>query len=243
MTEAHYPAPQPPHPEPVRASQLGEQSNKIRAAVLGANDGIVSVAGLVLGVAGATASTAAILTAGVAGLVAGALSMAAGEYVSVSSQRDTERAAVTKESAELKADPESEFEELVYMYRLQGFSEPTARAAATDMTAKDPLAAHVRAEFGLELGEYVNPWSAAIFSLFSFTIGALLPVLAMAFLPVGIRVPATFVAVVIALAITGYVSAHLVGANEWRAIVRNITGGAIAMAVTFGIGALVGTNV
>ena len=219
---------------------LAERSNKIRAAVLGANDGIVSTAGLVLGVAGATTSTPAILTAGFAGLVAGALSMATGEYVSVSSQRDTERAAVAQESRELAEQPEEELAELAGLFQKRGLSADVAHEVAVELTQRDALAAHTREEFGIEPGEYINPWAAALSSLLAFTSGALLPLLGMAFLPPDVRVVATFVAMLVALVVTGYVSARLGGAQRGRAVARNVAGGALAMAVTYAIGRLIG---
>lgn len=222
------------------SADLAERSNKIRAAVLGANDGIVSTAGLVLGVAGATTSTPAILTAGFAGLVAGALSMATGEYVSVSSQRDTERAAVAQESRELAEQPEEELAELAGLFQKRGLSADVAHEVAVELTQRDALAAHTREEFGIEPGEYINPWAAALSSLLAFTSGALLPLLGMAFLPPDVRVVATFVAMLVALVVTGYVSARLGGAQRGRAVARNVVGGALAMAVTYAIGRLIG---
>ena len=229
----------PPHHDQDSAD-LAERSNKIRAAVLGANDGIVSTAGLVLGVAGATTSTPAILTAGFAGLVAGALSMATGEYVSVSSQRDTERAAVAQESRELAEQPEEELAELAWLFQKRGLSADVAHEVAVELTQRDALAAHTREEFGIEPGEYINPWAAALSSLLAFTSGALLPLLGMAFLPPDVRVVATFVAMLVALVVTGYVSARLGGAQRGRAVARNVVGGALAMAVTYAIGRLIG---
>ncbi len=229
----------PPHHDQDSAD-LAERSNKIRAAVLGANDGIVSTAGLVLGVAGATTSTPAILTAGFAGLVAGALSMATGEYVSVSSQRDTERAAVAQESRELAEQPEEELAELAGLFQKRGLSADVAHEVAVELTQRDALAAHTREEFGIEPGEYINPWAAALSSLLAFTSGALLPLLGMAFLPPDVRVVATFVAMLVALVVTGYVSARLGGAQRGRAVARNVVGGALAMAVTYAIGRLIG---
>lgn len=222
------------------SASLAERSNKIRAAVLGANDGIVSTAGLVLGVAGATTSTEVILVAGLAGLVAGALSMAAGEYVSVSSQRDIEESAVSREQHELADHPEEQLAELAEVFVARGLSDEVAREVAVELTARDAVGAHTREEYGIEPGEYLNPWAAAVSSLLAFTVGALLPLFGMAFFEPGIRVVATFVAVLIALVITGSVSAKLGGAKVRRAVLRNVAGGALAMAVTYGIGLLIG---
>ncbi|UWZ59653.1 VIT family protein [Dactylosporangium aurantiacum] len=231
------------HPgEPHDASVSG-RLNWLRAGVLGANDGIVSTAGLVVGVAGATTSTGPILTAGVAGLVAGAVSMALGEYVSVSSQRDTERALLDKERGELAASPEREFEELVSLYAAKGLSEATARQVARELTDKDAFAAHADVELRLDPDDLTNPWHAAVASATAFTIGSLLPLAAILLPPAGIRVAVTFGVVVAALAATGYLSARLGGARPARAVLRLVLGGAAGMAVTYGVGALVGTAV
>ena len=214
--------------------------NWLRAGVLGANDGIVSTAGLVVGVAAATTDRATILTAGVAGLVAGALSMAAGEYVSVSTQRDTEQALLDKERRELEEMPEEEFAELVAMYQCKGLSPDVAHLVAVQLTEKDAFAAHVDIELGIDPDNLTNPWHAALASAIAFTVGALLPLLAIELPPPSMRVPVTFVAVIVALALTGWVSARLGAAELRKALQRNIFGGALAMAVTYGIGVLVG---
>jgi VIT1/CCC1 family predicted Fe2+/Mn2+ transporter len=211
--------------------------------VLGANDGIVSTAGLVVGVAGATTATTAILTAGVAGLVAGAVSMALGEYVSVSSQRDTERALLSKERIELATDPQAELDELTAIYASRGLSDATARQVAVELTAKDAFAAHADAELGIDPQALSNPWHAAGASALAFTLGSLLPLAAILLPPAGIRVPLTFAVVLLALALTGAASAYLGSAGLRRAVVRLVVGGAVAMAVTFGIGHVVGVAV
>lgn len=216
--------------------------NWLRAGVLGANDGIVSVAGLVVGVAGATSARGPILTAGVAGLVAGAVSMALGEYVSVSSQRDSERALLTKERWELKNYPQEELAELTALYEAKGLRPETARQVAAELTEHDALRAHLDAELNIDPEDLVNPWHAAIASAVAFTVGALLP-LAAVLLPTAVRVPVTFVAVLIALAVTGAVSARLGGSNVRRAVVRLVVGGAAGLALTYGIGTLFGTVV
>ena len=227
------------HKEP-HNDKSNSQLNWLRAAVLGANDGIVSVASIVLGVAGASASSGFILTAGVAGLVAGALSMAAGEYVSVSTQRDTERALLEKEKVELRENPEVELEELIGIYENKGLSNQTARAVAQELTEKDAFAAHVDAELGIDPNNLTNPWQAAFASAAAFFSGAIIPLIAIVFAPTAIRISITFVAVVIALAITGSVSAYVSGANKVIAAVRIVLGGVLAMIITFGIGKLVG---
>lgn len=216
--------------------------NKLRAAVLGANDGIISTAGLVMGVAGATTNATALAVAGVAGLVSGALSMAAGEYVSVSAQRDSERAMLAVERHELDTMPHEELDELVGLLRQRGLSHEVAQAAAGEMTAHDALGAHADLELGIDQHDLASPWAAAASSLFSFSLGAVIPLLAMVLAPADLRVGATVASVLIALLVTGFASARVGGAPAGRAIVRNIVGGFVAMAVTFGIGTLVGTQ-
>ena len=219
---------------------INTKLNWLRAGVLGANDGIVSIAGIVIGVAAAVGERGPIFTAGLAGLAAGALSMAMGEYVSVSTQRDTERALLDKERWELANYPEAELKELVGLYQAKGLSPQTAKAVAEELTAHDAFAAHIDIELGIDPDELTNPWHAAISSAVSFTVGAMLPLLTILLLPTSIRIPVTFVAVLIALAITGWVSARLGGANPVRATQRVVIGGALAMAITFAIGHLFG---
>jgi VIT1/CCC1 family predicted Fe2+/Mn2+ transporter len=232
-----------PHADEAHTPGLGQRLNWLRAGVLGANDGIVSVAALVVGVAGATDQLGPIFTAGVAGLVGGAISMALGEYVSVSSQRDSERALIDKEMRELREMPEQELEELTQLYRDRGLTDATARQVAVELTAHDALSAHLEVELGIDQNDLVNPWHAAISSAISFTLGALLPMLAILLPPPAWRVPVTFVAVLIALALTGTVSAQLGGSSKLRASLRLVIGGAIALAATWLIGTLLGTTV
>ncbi len=241
MTSESTDAPPILHSDEPHGSGLAQRLNWLRAGVLGANDGIVSTAGLVVGVAGATTNRTAIMTAGLAGLVAGAASMAMGEYVSVSSQRDTEKALLEKERRELEEEPELELAELAEIYRSKGLSPKTAELVAAELTAHDAFAAHVEAELGIDPHDLTNPWHAAISSAVSFTVGAMLPLLAILLPPAGIRVPVTFVAVLVTLALTGWISARIGGASIQRAVLRVVIGGALAMAVTFGIGSLVGT--
>lgn len=217
--------------------------NWLRAAVLGANDGIVSIAGLVVGVAGATNDTQAIATAGIAGLVAGALSMAAGEYVSVSTQRDAEKAYIRREKRQIKNDPEGALQELVDHYLSKGLSKPVAVKVAQELTAKDALAAHLDTEFGLDQEDLTNPWHAAWASALSFTTGGLIPIVAILLPPVTWRVPLAFASVVAALLLAGYISARLGEANIRRAMSRVVVGGVFAMAVTYIIGHLFGVAV
>ena len=230
------------HPDEPHGAGLGQKLNWLRAGVLGANDGIVSVASLVVGVAGATTDNSALLVAGVAGLVGGAISMALGEYVSVSSQRDTERALIDKEREELRSMPDEELDELTDLYRSRGLSESTARQVAVELTAHDALAAHLEVELGIDQDDLVNPWHAAISSAIAFTIGALLPLLAILLPPVEWRIPVTFAAVLVALAATGTISARIGGASPVRASVRLVIGGALALMATWLIGTLLGTT-
>lgn len=212
--------------------------NWLRASVLGANDGIVSIAGLVLGVAGATNSATAILTAGVAGIVAGAISMAAGEYVSVSSSRDTEKALLEKERYSLENFPEKELKELALIYRQKGLTEKTSELVAKELSQKDVFAAHAHAELNIDPNNLTNPWHAAFASAGAFLLGSLIPLIAIVIPPESIKVPVAFVSVIIALAITGILSAKAGGANITRATIRVVLGGALAMTVTYIIGRL-----
>jgi len=232
----------PEHPEPHDES-LASRLNWLRAGVLGANDGIISTAGLVVGVAGATSDSTAILIAGLAGLVAGALSMAAGEYVSVGTQRDTQTAMLALERAELRDEPEAELAELAGIYEDKGLDAELALQVATALTHHDALGAHAEAELHIDPNDLSNQWSAAFASLISFSVGALLPLLTIVSTPSAIRVPATFVAVLIALVFTGSISARMGQAPVRRAILRNVGGGAVAMGVTFLIGTLFGSMV
>ncbi|MFE5582186.1 VIT family protein [Kitasatospora sp. NPDC056531] len=227
------------------AEQLGESRaelsarlNWLRAAVLGANDGVVSTAGIVTGVAGAAGSRTALLAAGVAGLLAGAMSMAVGEYVSVSTQRDTERAALAKEQRELAEDPEGELDELTDYYRDSGLTDGLAREVAAALTERDALAAHAQTELGIDPEALTNPWQAALASAAAFTLGALVPLLAVMLPPESWRLGVTAAAVVLALTGSGWTSARLGGAGPGRAVARNVAGGLLAMAVTYSGGVL-----
>lgn len=230
------------HPGEAHSNGLGQRLNWLRAGVLGANDGIVSIASLLVGVAGVTTATPALLTAGIAGLVGGAISMALGEYVSVSSQRDTERALIAKERRELHEMPQEELEELTQLYRDRGLSDATARSVALELTAHDALSAHLEVELHIDQDDLVNPWHAALSSAIAFTLGALLPLLAILLPPPEWRIPVTFVAVLVALAVTGTVSAQLGGAPKGRAVLRLVVGGGLALAATWLIGTLLGTT-
>jgi len=223
-------------------NDIAHRLNWLRAGVLGANDGIVSVAAIVVGVAGATAELGPILTAGVAGVVGGAVSMALGEYVSVSSQSDSQRALIEKERRELEEEPEAELAELTALYLAKGLTPETAAKVARELTAHDVLAAHLSAELNIDEEDIVSPWHAAFASAIAFTIGAILPMLAILLPPPGIRVPLTFAAVLVALAITGALGAWIGGGSKTRAAVRVVVGGALALAATFMIGNLLGAS-
>ena len=216
------------------------RSNWLRAAVLGANDGIVSVSALVVGVAAANPERSAILIAGVAGLAAGAMSMAAGEYVSVSSQSDMERADIAREQQALLETPDEEFEELVEIYESRGLSPETARAVATELSDKDALAAHVRDELGLSDDLAANPLSAALASGLTFCVAAAIPVLAAFLAPASSIIPAVLIVTVFALALLGALGAKAGGAPLLPATLRVVGWGVGAMMVTAAIGRLFG---
>lgn len=232
----------PSHPNEPHGSWVAGRLNWLRAGVLGANDGIVSVAAIVVGVAGATSEIAPILTAGAAGVIGGAISMALGEYVSVSSQRDTQRALIAKERRELADLPDEELDELTGLYQAKGLSAETARAVAVELTEHDALAAHLDAELGIKETEVASPWQAAAASALAFFIGAVLPMLAILLPPSSARVPVTFAAVLLALVITGAVSARIGGSPWLRPTLRIVTGGALALAATFAIGTALGAS-
>lgn len=223
--------------------KVNARLNWLRAGVLGANDGIISTAGLVVGVAAATSERSAIATAGFAGLAAGAVSMALGEYVSVSTQRDTERALVHTESVELEEMPEAERHELVGLLRRKGLQPQTAEQAADELTAHDALGAHLDIELGIDPSDLANPWAAAASSAVAFTLGALIPLLAILLPGEPWRVPLTMVAVVVGLVLTATISAKLGSSPRGRAVVRLVGGGTVAMAITYAVGALVGAAV
>ena len=225
--------------ETVGFGGLGAKLNWLRAAVLGANDGVVSGAGITIGVAATDpANLHAIMVAGVAGLLAGASAMAMGEYVSVSSQRDTEEALIARERHDLEHTPEEEFAELVDVYRGQGLSEATARLVVEELTAHNTLAAHLRAEYGVHQEELTTPWHAAIASALSFTAGFVLPLASMFLCPQELRIPVTVVVGLVGLLLTGWTSAVISGSSKTRPIVRNVVGGSVAMLLTWGISQL-----
>jgi vacuolar iron transporter family protein len=227
------------HLEP-HHGDVSSQLNWLRAAVLGANDGITSVASIIAGVAGAVTDARTILIAGVAGLMAGAFSMAAGEYVSVSSQRDTELALIEKERSELRDMPDVELEELTTIYEGKGLSRSTAEVVAKELTAHDALRAHLEAELHIDQQELTSPWQAALASFISFMVGGAVPLAAVILPSEAMRLPVTFIAVVIALAITGVLSAWMSGSSYFKVSLRVVLGGVVAMAFTYGVGRLFG---
>jgi VIT1/CCC1 family predicted Fe2+/Mn2+ transporter len=230
-------------PAEPHASGMTSRLNWLRAGVLGANDGIVSVAGLVVGVAGATSSRSTIFTAGIAGVVAGAVSMALGEYVSVSSQRDSERAQLRAEHHELRTSAGAELDELAGIYRSKGLSNETARRVAVELTAHDALAAHAEAELHVDPNNLASPTNAAAASALSFLAGSLLPMLAILLPPPAWRVSVTVIAVLAALAAAGALSARLGASSPRLALTRVVIGGAAGLALTYGIGKLFGDAV
>ena len=226
----------PRHEERHRTERIGW----LRAAVLGANDGIVSTASLVVGVAAASASGGDVLVAGVAGLVAGAMSMAAGEYVSVSSQSDTEKADLGRERKELASDPESERAELAQIYVRRGLDASLANQVAEQLTARDALAAHARDELGVSDASAARPVQAALASAGTFALGAAVPLSTVLVAPAGALIPVVTATSVVLLAVLGGFGAYAGGAPVARAALRVTFWGALAMALTAGVGALFG---
>ena len=230
--------------KPHRETHRAQRASWLRAAVLGANDGIVSTASLVLGVAASNASPEAVLTAGLAGLVGGALSMAAGEYVSVSSQRDVEQADLARERRELHEQPEHELVELTEIYANMGLDRALAARVAQALTEHgDPLRVHAREELGLDPDDLARPARAALVSALSFALGAALPLAVMALTPGDARAAVTLASALVTLGALGAVSAWLGGAPIPRAIARDVVGGALAMGLTSLLGTWFGAVV
>jgi VIT1/CCC1 family predicted Fe2+/Mn2+ transporter len=222
---------------------LGGRAAWLRAAVLGANDGLISTASLVVGVAAADNTRSAVLIAGIAGLTAGALSMAAGEYVSVSSQLDTERADLAREETELQTDPAAEVDELSAIYRRRGLSRDLAHRVAVELSAHDRLAVHARDELGIDVNELARPAQASAVSALSFISGALVPVLVVALAPASTRIPLTILSTLVGLVVLGVTGARLGGAPQGRAALRVVIGGVLALATALAIGRLTGAAV
>jgi VIT1/CCC1 family predicted Fe2+/Mn2+ transporter len=223
-----------------KETHRGGRSAWLRAGVLGANDGLISTASLMVAVAAASSSRSAILVAGIAGLTAGALSMAAGEYVSVSSQRDTELADIERERRELVATPDAERDELAQIYRDRGLSAALAEQVADELSQLDRLAIHARDELGIDMNALANPVQAAAVSAISFLLGALVPILVVAIASPSWRVPATMAVTLVGLVVLGAVGARLGGAPQGRAAVRVLVGGTLALVISLGIGRLTG---
>jgi VIT1/CCC1 family predicted Fe2+/Mn2+ transporter len=235
----------PPIPDVIvtQSGQILSTLNWLRAGVLGANDGIVSTAAIIFGVAGASASHSTIMLAGIAAVAAGALSMAAGEYVSVSTQRDLEVAQLARQRADLERDPERELQVLARLFEQRGVDPQLASEVATQMSAKDALSVHARAELGIDPDAVTNPWAASFASLVAFTIGGLIPIVAMLLAPRPAEIWVTGAAVVVAMALTGAVSARLGKIQLVPSVIRNIAGGLLAMAITYGVGKIAGTAI
>ncbi|MFI0524694.1 MAG: VIT1/CCC1 transporter family protein [Ilumatobacteraceae bacterium] len=214
----------------------GHRVGWLRAMVLGANDGIISTAALLLGVAAANSTRTAILTAGMAGLVAGAVSMALGEYVSVSSQRDSERSDIEKEKWELANQADHELEELTAIYRSKGLPHELAKEVAVQLTEHDALATHLLDELGISQDELAKPFQAAWSSALSFSVGASIPLVATAVASASLRIAAIIAVTMVALVGLGYIGARAGGAGPGRSIARVVIGGAIAMGVTMAVG-------
>ncbi|GAF41673.1 hypothetical protein FC83_GL000260 [Agrilactobacillus composti DSM 18527 = JCM 14202] len=221
-----------------KKSSLAEKINVLRASVMGANDGILSIAGIVIGVAGATSNSYAIFLAGIAGMLAGTVSMAMGEYVSVNSQRDMERRAVQEELELLDDHYDDEVDFVTKKYLKTGLKPELAKKAVEEMMTKDALETVVRERFGFDPKEHTSAVAAAIASMISFPTGSILPLVAITLMPRGIRVIATVIAVIVALSLTGYAAAVLGNANRVKAVIRNVISGSLTMLITYFIGSL-----
>jgi len=229
----------PPHASAHLLSTSVSQLNRLRAAVLGCNDGITSTAGLVVGVAAATPSVTALALAGLSGLVAGSLSMGGGEYTSVRAQRDSQEALLDHQRVELKLVPHEELDELAHLYVQRGLSLRVARQVALELTAQDALAAHAEAELGIDVHDLVNPWEASMASAVSYLLGGLLALLAVLLPPAAARIWVCVLVVLLGLSFTGYLAARLGAAPAGRATLRNLLVGSATMAVTYGLGSVV----
>lgn len=229
--------------EEFQKNEMAAKLNWLRAGVLGGNDGIASISGLVIGVAGANpGNTHIIMLSGVAALAAGAFSMAGGEYTSVSAQRDSELASLAQERKELAENPEGELRELTWFYEQKGLSYKVAREVAEELTKVDALKAHAEAELGINSDHHVSPFAAAVSSFVAFTAGGALPLAAVLIPPSDLRIPLTFAVTTAALALTGYVGAKIGGARPARSVLRNTLISLATMAITYGIGALFGVS-
>ncbi|WP_334333651.1 MULTISPECIES: VIT1/CCC1 transporter family protein [unclassified Companilactobacillus] len=225
-------------PKAKKKQSLAEKINVMRASVMGANDGIISIAGIVIGVASAQSNNHAIFLSGIAGMLAGTVSMAMGEWVSVSTQRDTEKRAIEKESAKLDGHYDDEFSFIRDKYHATGISKELATQATTEMLQDDPINVAVRERYGFNPKEQTSAIAAAMASMISFPTGSILPLVSITMFPQSIKMIATVIAVIIALTITGYAAATLGGANRGKAVIRNVVSGLLTMFVTYLIGSL-----
>ena len=225
----------------MKKQTLAQRINIIRAGVMGSNDGILSVAGIVIGVAGATSNTFSIFISGIAGMIAGTVSMAMGEYVSVNSESDSQKNAVEKQKVALRDNYQTEFNIVKEKYMSSGISDELATKATTEMMNKDALVTTVREKYGFNVNQFTSPYAAAIASMISFPTGSILPLVAISLFPANIKVIATFIAVLIALSLTGYAAAMLSNANRLKSTLRNVASGMLTMLVTYLIGLLVGS--
>ncbi|KRL07179.1 VIT family protein [Liquorilactobacillus hordei] len=223
-----------------KKKSLAQKVNIMRAAVMGANDGILSVAGIVIGVAGATNNNYAIFLAGIAGMLAGTVSMAMGEYVSVNAQKDAQRKAIIQQKSALSLNYGDEVSYVKNKYVSKGIQPELAAKAASEMMEKDALLTSVRERFGFDINEFTSPYAAALSSMISFPLGSILPLLAITLLPESVKVFATFCSVVVALAITGFIAAVLGNSDRKNSVMRNTVSGILTMLVTYGIGILIG---
>nr|WP_105782266.1 VIT family protein [Pediococcus inopinatus] len=224
--------------ERARSYSLTQKINVMRASVMGANDGILSVAGIVIGVAGATTNSFSIFISGIAGMIAGTVSMAMGEYVSVNTQRDSQQHTVQLEKEALEKHRAEEFAFVKQKIMNANVSETLAQKATEEMMEKDSLTTVVREKYGIDIHNYTNPYYAALASMIAFPTGSLLPLLAITFIPTDYKIILTVCAVVIALAITGYLAAMLGKAIRYKSVIRNVISGLITMIVTYLIGSL-----
>ena len=225
-------------PKEKKKQSLAEKINVMRASVMGANDGIISVAGIVIGVASAKSSGQGIFLAGIAGMLAGTISMAMGEWVSVSTQRDSEKRAIEKESSALDGHYDDEFNFIRDKYQATGISNDLATQATHEMMSDNPIDVAVRERYGFNPKEQTSAIAAAMASMISFPTGSILPLVSITMFPQSIKLFATVIAVIIALSITGYTAAALGGAKRGKAVIRNIVSGLLTMFVTYAIGSL-----
>ncbi|HIW92549.1 MAG TPA: VIT family protein [Candidatus Corynebacterium avicola] len=237
-TQEDHSTPVPPHTGEEHGRAVGSKLNMLRAGVLGANDGIVSISAMMLAMIAAGAAAPTVMTAGVASTVAGAVSMALGEYVSVSAQRDTERTMIDQEARELREMPEEEREEMSQILQSYGIGKSTADRAAQEISDKDPLAAHLQLELGLDSEELTSPWAAAGTSAMAFVLGAMLPILSVLFATEAKGALILILVTLGTLALTGALSAKLAGNPVRRSTVRLLIGGALGLTLTYGIGSL-----